>query len=101
MLLGVGIQGLVEWALVEVAGWKSAVRVSSGMPLPGGVLWDLIRGLALREVRYVAHELGGGIMLMRDRFCNTISTASTCTPLPACTFAGSTQPQPHPRYGRH
>jgi len=59
MLLGVGVQGLVEWALVEVAGWKSAVRVSSGMPLPGGVLWDLIRGLALREVRYVAHELAG------------------------------------------
>lgn len=57
MLLGVGIQGFVEWGLVEVAGWKSAVRVSSGIPLPGGVLWDLIRGLALREVCYVTHEL--------------------------------------------
>ncbi|PUU78314.1 hypothetical protein B9Z19DRAFT_983671 [Tuber borchii] len=57
MLLGVGVQGLVEWALIEVAGWKSAVRVSSGMPLPGGVVWDLIRGLVLREVlQYYLHR---------------------------------------------
>jgi len=57
MLLGVGVQGLVEWTLVEVAGWNSAVRVSSGMLLPDRILWDLVRGLAFREVRHVTHEL--------------------------------------------
>ncbi|KAG0126831.1 hypothetical protein HOY82DRAFT_672440 [Tuber indicum] len=57
MLLGVGVQGVVEWTLVEVAGWKSAVRVSSSMPLPGGVVWDLVRGLVLKEVlQYYLHR---------------------------------------------
>ncbi|CUS07893.1 unnamed protein product [Tuber aestivum] len=65
MLLGVGIQGVVEWTLVEVVGWKSAVRVSSGIPLPGGIAWDLVRGLALREILqyylhcYVLHSASG------------------------------------------
>jgi len=57
MLLGVEVQGLVEIALVVVTGSNSAVWVSSGMPLPGRILWDLVRGLVLREVRHVAHEL--------------------------------------------
>ncbi|KAG0639017.1 hypothetical protein HOY80DRAFT_905511, partial [Tuber brumale] len=57
MLLGVGVQGAVEWALVEVAGWKSAVRVSIFMPLPSGVVWDLAMGLVLKEVlQYYLHR---------------------------------------------
>ncbi|PWW77353.1 hypothetical protein C7212DRAFT_174006 [Tuber magnatum] len=38
-------------------GWKGAVRVSSGMPLPGGIVWDLVRGLVSKEIlQYYLHR---------------------------------------------
>lgn len=50
MIIGVGFQALVEWFLVDVVRWKSALRVRSTLPMPGGMAWDLLRGFLLREV---------------------------------------------------
>lgn len=50
MVLGVGIQGAIEWVLVEVCGWRSAIKVTSTMPLPATIAWDLLRGILVREV---------------------------------------------------
>lgn len=53
MIIGTGVQALVELFLVDVIAWKSALKVGSTLPLPGGMVWDLLRGLLLREVSIV------------------------------------------------
>lgn len=50
MVIGVGVQALVEWFLVDLIGWKSALKVASTLPMPGGIVWDVLRGFLLREV---------------------------------------------------
>lgn len=50
MLLGVGIQAAVETFLIDGIHWKSALRVSNALPMPGLVALDLFRAFLLREV---------------------------------------------------
>lgn len=50
MVLGTGVQALVELFLIDVIKWKSALKVSSTLPMPGGMAWDILRGFLLREV---------------------------------------------------
>lgn len=52
MLIGTGIQALVELFLVKVIFWKSALKVASTLPLPGEMAWGLFRGFLLREVSF-------------------------------------------------
>lgn len=53
MVIGTGVQALVELFLVNVISWKSALKVASTLPMPGGMAWDLFRGFLLREVSFI------------------------------------------------
>ncbi|EXJ92640.1 hypothetical protein A1O3_01192 [Capronia epimyces CBS 606.96] len=62
ILLGVLIQALVELLFTRVLVIRSALRVTTTLPLPFGILKDLARGYLVREVitytlhRYTLHE---------------------------------------------
>ena len=51
VVLGIVVQGLIEHLLTRVLGVKSALRVSTKLPLPLGIVKDLARGFLVREVR--------------------------------------------------
>ena len=50
VVLGVGLQGAIEYLFTEVLHIKSALRASSAVPLPWALGKDLVQGLFLREV---------------------------------------------------
>ncbi|KAM5445492.1 hypothetical protein MaudCBS49596_007476 [Microsporum audouinii] len=57
LLLGIAVQGLVEFFLTRVLGVKSRLRVTTKLPLP----WDIVKGvgraLILREIlQYIVHR---------------------------------------------
>ncbi|KAF8244323.1 sterol desaturas-like protein family [Wilcoxina mikolae CBS 423.85] len=57
MLLGVALQGAIEYTFVEVLGQKSALRISSKLPLPGELMWGVFRGVLVREIsQYYIHR---------------------------------------------
>lgn len=61
IVIGVLLQGLVEYTTVEYLGWDSAVRVTTSLPLPWGILKDLLKGMFARDAltwvihRYLLH----------------------------------------------
>ena len=50
VLLGVIIQGSVEYLFTEILYIRSALKASTTIPLPWSIAWDVLRGLLLREV---------------------------------------------------
>lgn len=50
VILGVAIQSVVELAFTKLLHIRSALKVSTSLPMPWGIAIDLIRGLFLREV---------------------------------------------------
>lgn len=50
VLLGVVTQAAVELLFTEVLHLRSALKISTSLPMPWGIAVDLIRGLFLREV---------------------------------------------------
>lgn len=50
VLLGVGLQAGIELLFTEVFHIRSALKVTTAIPLPWGIAIDLFRGLLLREV---------------------------------------------------
>jgi hypothetical protein len=48
--LSVGIQAGVEFLFTEVFGIRSALKVTTTLPMPWSIAKDIIRGLLLREV---------------------------------------------------
>lgn len=57
IVLSVVIQALVEVLLVRVLGVRSALRVTTTLPMPWGIFTDLLKGFLLREVlAYVLHR---------------------------------------------
>lgn len=51
VLLGVGLQASVELLFTEVFHIRSALKVTTAIPMPWGIARDLFRGFLLREVR--------------------------------------------------
>ncbi|KAI5791994.1 sterol desaturase family [Geopyxis carbonaria] len=67
-LLGVAAQGAVEYSLTTGMGRKSALRIASTLPMPGEILWGVLRAVLLRELSgYYIHRvfLHGDGMLAR------------------------------------
>lgn len=62
VVFGVVLQCSIEVFLTTILGVRSALRVSTSLPMPLGILKDLVRGYVLRETltyvlhRYVLHE---------------------------------------------
>jgi hypothetical protein len=50
LVLSVVAQGLVEYTLTKVIGVKSALKVSTKLPMPWNIAKDLLRGMLAREV---------------------------------------------------
>lgn len=70
-LLGIAIQTSVELLFTRVLHWRSALRVTTTLPLPFAILKDLAKGYLLREVltyflhRYVLHDWHHTVSLSR------------------------------------
>ncbi|KAJ9625365.1 uncharacterized protein PV06_07594 [Exophiala oligosperma] len=79
-LLGVSIQALVELLFTRVLLIRSALRVTTTLPLPFGILKDLAKGYLLREVftyvlhRYVLHESKNSLSRAHNEWYHSIST---------------------------
>ena len=56
VLLGVALQLAIEYAFTEIFHIRSALRVSTTLPMPWGIAKDLFRGLLLREVRQMSYR---------------------------------------------
>ncbi|KAI4198801.1 MAG: hypothetical protein LQ350_005042 [Teloschistes chrysophthalmus] len=57
VLLGVAMQSCVELLFTRVLHIRSALKVTTTLPMPWGIAIDLIRGLFLREIlSYVLHR---------------------------------------------
>lgn len=62
VVLGVAMQGLVEWVLVEQLDRPGALKVSTSLPLPWAIVKDLLKGLIARDGltwaihRYLLHS---------------------------------------------
>lgn len=50
LLLGIAVQTLVELLFTEVFQIRSALKVTTAIPMPWGIAKDLLRGLLMREV---------------------------------------------------
>lgn len=61
IILGVLLQGLIEYVFEAYLGWPSAVRVTTTLPLPWGIFKDLLKGMLMRDAltwaihRYLLH----------------------------------------------
>ncbi|MCJ1471334.1 hypothetical protein MMC07_009982 [Pseudocyphellaria aurata] len=56
VLLGVGLQASVELLFTEIFHIRSALKVTTAIPLPWGIAKDLFRGFLLREaLTYILH----------------------------------------------
>lgn len=63
VVIGVAMQGLVEWVLVEQLGRLGALKVTTTLPLPWGIVKDLIKGMIARDgLTWLIHQylLHGG-----------------------------------------
>jgi hypothetical protein len=80
ILLGVTVQALVEVLFTRVLLIRSALRVTTSLPLPFGILKDLARGYLLREVvtyvlhRYHLHEWNNSLSRAHNEWYHTLST---------------------------
>lgn len=50
VLLGVALQSCVEFVFTKLLHFRSALKISTSLPMPWAIAIDLIRGLFLREV---------------------------------------------------
>lgn len=61
VIIGVLLQGVFEYASTTYLGWESSVRVTTSLPLPWGIVKDLLKGLLARDAltwaihRYLLH----------------------------------------------
>lgn len=76
--LGVAIQCLVEILFTRVLAIRSALRVTTTLPLPFGILKDLVRGYILREIfaytlhRYTLHESDNALSRMHQDWYHSL-----------------------------
>lgn len=57
LFLGVLLQVVIEVLLTRFLGMKSALKVTTSLPMPWGIFIDLLRGLVLREIfGYLLHR---------------------------------------------
>ncbi|KIY02177.1 uncharacterized protein Z520_02315 [Fonsecaea multimorphosa CBS 102226] len=88
ILMGVVIQALVELLFTRVLVWRSALRVTTALPLPWGILKDLAKGYLLRETiayvlhRYMLHEWHQNNSLSRAHGDWYHALAGISTPFP-------------------
>lgn len=95
LLMSVAMQGIVEFVLTRIVGVRSALRVTTTLPMPWGIMTDLMWGLAGREVGSIL-----GIEASKGQYANvrsisrssiTCSTAIYSTTLPRHTSPANTR----------
>lgn len=50
LVLSIAAQACIEYVLTKVFGLRSALKISMRLPLPWGIVKDLVRGFLVREV---------------------------------------------------
>ncbi|KAI4290290.1 MAG: hypothetical protein L6R35_000425 [Caloplaca aegaea] len=79
VLLGVAMQMSVELLFTKILHIRSALKISTSLPMPWGIAIDLIRGLFLREIlsyilhRYVLHHPDSPLTDYHVRWQHTIA----------------------------
>lgn len=91
IVLCIGIQSGVELLFTEVIGIRSALKVTTTLPMPWSILKDVGRTLVLREVCFIKFHCQRN-RLTESRFSNTICTVSYSTPNLPIISANSTSP---------
>ncbi|KAI9814415.1 MAG: hypothetical protein M1827_003271 [Pycnora praestabilis] len=78
ILMGVALQAGVEYLFTEVIKIRSALKVTTTLPMPWGIAKDLARGLALREVmqyyihRYALHSPSSPVASLHESWQHSI-----------------------------
>ncbi|KAK4946389.1 hypothetical protein LTR10_014587 [Elasticomyces elasticus] len=80
VLLGIMIQALVEILFTRLLVIRSALRVTTTLPMPFGILKDLVRGYLLRELiayvfhRYTLHESNNALSRAHQEWYHALPT---------------------------
>jgi len=78
VLVGVLLQSLTEILLTRVLAVRSALRVTTTLPLPVGIVKDVARGYLLREIltytvhRYILHESSNPLARAHDSWYHSL-----------------------------
>jgi hypothetical protein len=86
--LGVAVQAGVELLFTEVLSIRSALKVTTTLPMPWGLAKDVVRGLLLREVMSIV--LSTKIVLIINRYLATTFTDLSCIRALQTSSANST-----------
>lgn len=79
LLLGVLCQAGVEVLLTRFLGIRSALKVTTSLPLPFGILLDLLRGFVVREIfgyvlhRYALHDPRSAITQYHENWYHSLA----------------------------
>ena len=65
VLLGVTFQAGIEYSFTEVLHIRSALRVTTTLPMPWGIAKDLFRGLLLREVNMLSYAVSRNLSVAK------------------------------------
>ena len=79
VLLGVALQTCVELVFTKVLHTRSALKISTSLPMPWGIAIDLIRGLFLREVSLCPFSVNRSVTLIFTLDFE-LSSPSLCSP---------------------
>jgi hypothetical protein len=71
LVLSIAAQGVVEYGLTKMLGMRSALKVSTTLPMPWGITKDLLRGMLAREVSLGSISSGRNCFLISS---NTLSS---------------------------
>lgn len=98
LLCSVIVQSLVEVLFTRILKIRSALKVTTTLPMPWSIFKDLVRGWLAREVRCATQlSLAHVLLTLTDRSSNTSSTVMSSTTtaplLPNTTTSGTTRSQ--------
>jgi hypothetical protein len=80
VLLGVCLQTGVEWLFLDILHIRSALRITTTLPMPWGIFKDLFRGFVLREIltytlhRYLLHSPTSPLTPLHTSYYHTLPT---------------------------
>ncbi|KAI4237922.1 MAG: hypothetical protein LQ349_001463 [Xanthoria aureola] len=79
VLLGIALQSCVELVFTKLLHFRSALKITTSLPMPWAIAIDLIRGLFLREIfsyvlhRYLLHHPDSPLTSYHTRWQHTIT----------------------------
>lgn len=78
ILLSTATQATIEFILTSILSYRSALRVTTTLPLPWAIFKDVLRGLVLRDIltyiihRYLLHSDSRTLALLHKKWYHTV-----------------------------